>query len=170
MSSLLDLFSQIGLVEVIVILGIGIPSILKFINWCKAIYGKRQSFHDAAYAEGQQAEQQKEAEAALMDELKAKEEKLETQLSELATQVQNLTSKVDLLMESDVQAIKAWLKDEHEKWTHLGWIDNFSLDLVKKRYAIYVKEHGNSWAEDLMQDIDKLNVITPVDIAKLKQQ
>ena len=168
--SFLDMLSQIGITEVIIILGIGIPSILKFINWCKSLYGKRKNFHDTAFAEGQVAEQQKEAEAALVNELKEKQGTLETQLSNLAVQVKNLTDKVDLLMESDVQAIKAWLKDEHEKWTHLGWIDNFSLDLIKKRYAIYVKEHGNSWAEDLMRDIDKLSVITPVDIAKLKQQ
>jgi hypothetical protein len=67
---------------------------------------------------------------------------------------------MNLLIDSDQLETKAWIKEQHEKWTRLKAIDGQSLDLLESRFAIYEKEGGNSWAHRLMDDIRALPLIT----------
>ena len=95
---------------------------------------------------------------------------LESNVAKLTTTSDQLADLLKLLVESDQQNIKAWMKDQHEKWMARGYIDNFSLDLMEKRYAIYKKEHGNSWALDIMTDIRALPIIQVLPIGDMTVQ
>jgi hypothetical protein len=63
-----------------------------------------------------------------------------------------------LLTESDKLNTKAWIKEQHDKWIPLGFIDSQSLDLICARYAIYELEGGNGWAKKMVDEIKALPV------------
>lgn len=66
-----------------------------------------------------------------------------------------------MLVSSDKDAIKSFIVKEHHHFVEIGWIDDFSLDTIEKRYSHYVEEGGNSYVSDLMEDLRKLPNIRP---------
>ena len=88
-----------------------------------------------------------------------------TQLIETLTNKQNATDeylkamseKIDLLIDSDRDAIKSQITREHHRFCYeLEEIDDFSLDCLEKRYKHYADEGGNSFIKGFMQDLRKL--------------
>ena len=61
-----------------------------------------------------------------------------------------------MVIDSDKDAIKAYITEKHHYFTEKGWIDYQSLDVLEKRFKHYTDEGGNSFIEDLMEDIRKL--------------
>jgi hypothetical protein len=62
-----------------------------------------------------------------------------------------------MLIDSDKDDIKAFITREHHYFCYQkGWVDDYSLDCVERRYAHYEQEGGNSFVEDLMKDLRKL--------------
>lgn len=71
--------------------------------------------------------------------------------------VANLTEKVDLLIASDKDAIKSYITEQYHYFVEQrGWIDDFSLDCLEKRFSHYLEENGNSFVESLMNQIRNL--------------
>jgi len=96
----------------------------------------------------------REKQVAIRD--KQMEELRETQICE-GEKVNQLHSDVKLLIDSDKDNIKAWITDKHHYFVMtLGEIDNFSLDCIEKRFQHYIDENGNSFVEDLMEDLRAL--------------
>lgn len=63
---------------------------------------------------------------------------------------------LQLLLQSDRDAIKSFIVKEHHYFIEQGWIDDFSLDTLEKRYACYKEEGGNSYVEDFIKEIREL--------------
>lgn len=64
---------------------------------------------------------------------------------------------VDMLIASDKDDIKAYITKEHHYFCYeKGYIDDYSLDCLERRYGHYKDEGGNSFAEDLMKDVRTL--------------
>lgn len=64
---------------------------------------------------------------------------------------------LDLLMASDRDDIKSWIVQQyHYFYEQKQCIDDFSKDVIEKRYAHYVAENGNSYVKDLMLKIRSL--------------
>ena len=62
-----------------------------------------------------------------------------------------------MLVESDKESIKAYITERHHFFVQeRKWIDYHSMDCLERRFAIYEKEHGNSFVEDLMNDLRQL--------------
>ena len=59
-------------------------------------------------------------------------------------------------MTSDRNDIKSWLVEKHHFFINQGWIDDFSMDTVNRRFSDYVEEGGNSYAESLVNAIRDL--------------
>jgi hypothetical protein len=75
----------------------------------------------------------------------------------LVNLVANLTEKVDLLIASDKDAIKSYITEQYHYFVEQkGWIDDFSLDCLEKRFSHYLEENGNSFVESLMNQIRNL--------------
>lgn len=68
---------------------------------------------------------------------------------------------LQLLIESDKDAIKSFIVKEHHYHLRQGWIDDFSLDTIEKRYGHYKEEGGNSYIGDLIQDLRALPNFPP---------
>ena len=73
------------------------------------------------------------------------------------TFIKTLSAKVDMLTASDKDAIKAFITREHHYFCYQkGWIDDYSLDCLERRYQHYVEEEGNSFVGQLMEEIRAL--------------
>ncbi len=71
--------------------------------------------------------------------------------------LQDLSKKIDMLVESDRDDIKAYITKEHHKFCYdRGWIDDFSLDCLEKRFKHYADEGGNSFICSFMQELRAL--------------
>lgn len=71
----------------------------------------------------------------------------------LDKQQENLT----LLTESDRDDIKGWIVQQyHYFYETKGWIDDFSMDSLEKRYACYQQEGGNSYITGIVKQLRTL--------------
>lgn len=77
------------------------------------------------------------------------------------TKIKNLIDSVQLLIDSDKDAIKAWITKTHHELMRQGWVDDYTLQCIEARYTHYRKEKGNSFVEDLMTEIRALPHLPP---------
>lgn len=68
---------------------------------------------------------------------------------------QNL--RIELLVDSDKDDIKAFITEKYHYFVEVkGWIDDYSLDCLERRFQHYKDENGNSFVADLMSEIKRL--------------
>lgn len=68
-----------------------------------------------------------------------------------------LAKSIDILIQSDKDAIKSYITKEHHYYCYeQKWIDDYTLDCIEKRYVHYQDEGGNSFIEDLMEELREL--------------
>lgn len=70
--------------------------------------------------------------------------------------IQDLNKKIEMLISSDRDSIKAWLTAQHRYFMEKGTIDYYSFDCISKRYAHYKEQGGNTFIDDIMEDINNL--------------
>lgn len=71
--------------------------------------------------------------------------------------LEKIKEKIDTLIESDKDDIKAYITREHHYFCYQkGWIDDFSLDCIEHRYNHYEKEGGNSFIAHFMDQLRAL--------------
>lgn len=52
--------------------------------------------------------------------------------------LQNLATKIDMLIDSDKDDIKSFITEKHHYYCYkVGYIDDFSLDCIEKRFKHY---------------------------------
>ncbi len=80
---------------------------------------------------------------------------------------ENINRQIAMLIESDREAIKAYITEQHHHFVYeVGWIDDYSLDCLEKRYSIYEREEGNSFVLGLMNELRDLPKIPPNEIER----
>ena len=73
-----------------------------------------------------------------------------------------LSKKIDMLINSDKDDIKSYITRQHHYFCYqIGWIDDFSLDCVERRYQHYTDEGGNSFIEGFMNELRALPKQSP---------
>ena len=164
MFDLLQFLSTYPIWSVILIVAAAIIIILKIISWGKSVWAKREQFQKEAYQRGVEKQAQKDAELEARELEKRRIEALEANVKLLTEMQKKQQAQIELLIQSDELTIKAWIKEQHEKWIALQCIDSQSLELLTQRFSIYTKEGGNSWAEKLVDEIKELPVITVIPV------
>lgn len=151
MRTLIELFSNFSFYQIIlfiILLAIVIKELVEFIDWVK-------SRNDKEYEE-----RKTENELARLNEERL--DKLEANMTELTKNVNHITDKVDLLVKSDRDDIKAFITKEHHYFCYnKGWIDDYSLDCLEHRFKHYEEENGNSFIESLMKELRALPKTDP---------
>lgn len=137
-----QLFTSYTIGEIIlflIILAIAIKNLVEFIDWSK----KRTK------------------QAVEKDDRPQKLERItqdhDEQLRQIQKELDSLKHSIDLLIESDRDDIKHSItKDHHYFCYKLGSIDDYSLDCIERKYTHYREQGGNSFIEQLMQDLRDL--------------
>lgn len=164
----MGLIETIGLDTIIIVLVVCIPTLIKFIKSIITFIKDSRKSREELIEEGRQQERAKQQLEDRFENGEARMTALEKEEADAEERICTLEAKVSLLLESDQQAIKTWIKAQHDKWMPKKYIDSYILELLDKRYAIYVKEDGNSWAEDMVKDLRSLTVVYPVSNDEIK--
>ena len=143
MTTLLSSYSITQIILFIVVFSLAIKGVIDFLDWAK---GKMKVAYDKKKTE-------EDSEKTVTERI----DNLESSIKDIADSVSKVTDKVDLLLESDKDAIKAYITREHHYFCYQKeWIDDYSLDCLERRYDHYIEEHGNSFIEQLMNEVRAL--------------
>lgn len=93
---------------------------------------------------------------SLLKQEKELSESIKSFKKENETRFKEIDSKLDLLTQSDKDSIKSWIVEKHHFFIEQGWVDDFNMDAIEKRFTHYEQEGGNSYVHDLMMDLRKL--------------
>ena len=162
---MLELLTKYSIGEIIlfiVVAAVAFKKVADFIDWLHEKITKRDK---------KKIEQQQHEEDAKIreEEMKARVEAMETQMKEVVGVLNDISKKVNILTESDKDAIKAWITREHHYYCYQkGWIDDYSLDCLERRYTHYKEENGNSFISELMNEIRGLPMTPPQDTEEEK--
>ena len=139
MLNLLGHYTLEQIITFIVLLSLAVKGCISFIDWAR----------QRLYLTIDRVEAPKK--------LKNSIENHEEEISKLNQAIDKLTKMVNLLIESDKDDIKAFITREYHYFTYQkGWIDDYSLDCVEKRFEHYKQEGGNSFIESMMQTLRTL--------------
>ena len=146
MKEIIELFTKFSIHEsivFIVLLSLAIKGLIDFSDWAKERLRKH-------FNKQTDEEQRYETLVQQINEMIKNQEEQNKTISIISNQV-------NILLNSDKDDIKAWITEKHHYFCYkLGYIDDFNLDCIEKRFYHYKEEHGNSFVADLMEDIRRL--------------
>lgn len=150
MKDLLNTFSIEQILLFIILLAASIKGVISWIDWVKDKGDK--IFHK----KNEKLTLQKSVEnlTKSQEAMKCDINKCQNQLKDTINEIKQA---IDLLMQSDKDDIKSYITREHHYFCYvLGYIDDYNLDCIERRYKHYEDEGGNSFVSDLMKDIRAL--------------
>lgn len=157
MIELLEHYALSDILTFTIFLALAVKSLISFFDWG---YDRLKKVFDKEYHkidEKEQLEKRLQHGSQVMTTLQMNQQIAEKKLTELS-------KKIDMLIESDKDDIKAYITREHHFFCYQrGWIDDFSLDCLEKRYQHYTQEGGNSFIEKFMDQLRKLPKQQPQD-------
>lgn len=150
---MLDLLQHYSISEIflfIILLALAFKGIVTFFEWLQERIKKAFNIKFGKISEKERMNKRIENGEIFMNELREHQKQNDETL-------QGLSKKIDMLVESDRDDIKAYITKEHHKFCYdKGWIDDFSLDCLEKRFKHYADEGGNSFICGFMQELRAL--------------
>lgn len=155
MIELLQHYSLSDILIFTILLALSIKSLISFFDWgydyIKKIFNIKYSKINQKQALERRLQQEKQA----IDELKQNQQETDKILKDLS-------AKINILISSDRDAIKSYITDKHHYYCYkIGYIDDFSLDCIEKRFKHYSDEGGNSFIENFMKELRALPIQSP---------
>lgn len=147
MEELLARFKLTDIIIMLTLLIVGAEKLIKAIDWLRARFRKSYDEENTLKEEVEDLNKSYEKKEKVVDEGFAK----------VNARIDKICDLVDMLVESDKESIKAYITERHHFFVReRKWIDYHSMDCLERRFAIYEREHGNSFVEDLMNDLRQL--------------
>lgn len=150
---MLNLFTEYEISEIfvfLIILSLAIKEFVTFYDWAKARVSQ-------GYNKDLKEKENKDKVQQEIDDLNTYLEQRKKVINDSYDQINYLTKQVALLIESDKDSIKSYITKEHHFFCYQqGWIDDYSLDCLEKRYSHYTEEGGNSFVKELMKELREL--------------
>ena len=160
MIDLLNTFSIEQILISIALIAMAIKGIVDYIKWVKT---KNKEKFDEGYEKKQKDEilsKYEETNADLQKRMANCYSSIEGKIDELSlninTRMNGMEEQLKILTDSDMHDIKSWIVEKHHHYKNLGWIDDFAMDTIEKRYLDYKKEGGNSYVDTLMEELRQL--------------
>ena len=146
MEELLARFELTDIIIMLALLIVGAEKLIKAIDWLRARFRK-------SYDEENTLKEEVEDLNKFYEEKKVVDEGF----AKVNARIDKICDLVDMLVESDKESIKAYITERHHFFVQeRKWIDYHSMDCLERRFSIYEREHGNSFVEDLMNDLRQL--------------
>lgn len=150
MKTLLENYSLSDILLFLVIFAIALKEGIGFIDWVK---GKLKGYYNEERDKEKKGDNVNKRIARAEDRIND----LSNEMTELKTHMEELAKSLKLLIASDKDSIKAYITKEHHYFCYKQqWIDDYSLDCLEKRFTHYVDEGGNSFIEELMNEVRAL--------------
>lgn len=149
MIQLLTSYSLEQIFVVLVFAAIAFKEIITFLDWGTDKLRKK-------FKKEQQPETISEKLNTVIEEQDKEIFELKTHMQEIQTLIDRLDKNLEMLISSDRDAIKAWITSQHHRFMEKGTIDYYSFDCISKRYEHYKEEGGNTFIDELMEDLNDL--------------
>jgi len=150
MKDLLNTFSIEQILFFIVLIAAAIKGVISWIDWAKEKGDKLFHKKHKELTLQKSVENLTKAQEAMRCDI----DRCQSQLKQTVNEIK---VSIDLLMQSDKDDIKSYITREHHYFCYvLGYIDDYNLDCIERRYKHYEDEGGNSFVSDLMKDIRAL--------------
>ncbi len=150
---MLDLLNKYSFSEILIFLvvfAIALRSIVNFWDW--GVERLKKIFQ----REGRKKEEKEVMERKLDENSDNFKTLFEIQQKQ-NNKIEEVIDKINLLIVSDKDDIKSFITREHHYFCYQkGWIDDYSLDCIERRFQHYTEEGGNSYILDLMTEIRNL--------------
>ena len=95
-----------------------------------------------------------------IDKIREQEETLRQVIKNMQQQkkqLQSITDKIDELLVSDKDSIKSWIVMLYKQYKKdPSGLDSMQMDLLERRFSHYKKEGGNSYIDNLMQELREI--------------
>lgn len=139
MINLLSSYSIIEIITIIVTFALAVKGAISFWDWTKERL--RKMFNKETQHE----------------EVQHKIETLFESQQRLTETIEQIAKKVDLLIASDKDDIKAYITDKHHYYVYnQKWIDDYSFNCITERFNHYEQEGGNSFIHSLVDELKAL--------------
>ena len=139
MVQLLSHYSLDDIILFIVLLALAFKGVFTFLSWAGDLL--KQMVHKA------------ETPQKLEQIIKIQKEEIDG----MKECLNKLNDSVHLLINSDKDAIKAYITRQHHYFVYeRKWIDDYSLDCIERRFVHYQQEGGNTFIQELMQELRAL--------------
>lgn len=161
-----DLLANYSLSEIaffLVIVVVAIKELIQLIDWFKA---RLKQVYDKDYA-AQEEHEKLENEIEDLNKFYGEKQVVDEGFAKFEKAFEKVNTQIEMLIESDKEDIKAFITSQHHHFVYdKGWVDDYSMECLEKRFAIYEREHGNSFVEGLMNEIRALPKRPPADIER----
>jgi hypothetical protein len=155
MKELVETYSIQDFLLFLITFALGVKGLISFYDW--GYERLKKMFNKETGKEQKISSIQNE-----MDKYKKSCEVLEKEQEQLKNNLKDLNGKLDLLIASDKDEIKSFITREHHYFCYQKkWIDDYSMDCIEKRFEHYRAEKGNSFIEELMNELRELPKKSP---------
>ena len=143
-----------------IFLALAVKSLISFFDWAYSSIKKVFNKEYSQINEKEELERRLQHGSEMMTALKNNQDMTDKVLNDLS-------AKIDMLIDSDKDDIKSYITREHHYFCYQKeWIDDFSLDCIERRYQHYTDEGGNSFIEGFMNELRALPKQPPQDNKK----
>jgi len=164
MNELIAFFRAYSFSEIITFFLFGIVASISLVKIYQEVKGFFESFSKKRIAEKDREDEIKNRFEKIeqeMIELRVTAETADTRAAEEVDKMRDLmdflSDKIEILIDSDKDSIKAYLTDKHHYYYYdKGWIDDYNLDCIERRYIHYKKSGGNSFIDQIMNELRQL--------------
>lgn len=165
---MIELLSALTVEQLLIyltLIAIAFKACIDFFFWCKELYQKKFDKDHGKLNKEELLEQHyencKNQYAESSEKYNSLEEKIDALTDIINKRVSGIEAQLVRLTESDMHSAKGWIVEKHHALMKQGWVDDFTMDTLEKRYADYIAENGNSYVGGLMSELRKLPHFPP---------
>lgn len=164
MITLLQQYSLSDILIFLILFALSVKSLITFFDWAysriKIIFSKEFLELNAK----EELQQRLHHGSQIMNSLQQRQQQTDKIL-------ENLSKKIDMLIDSDKDSIKLSITKQHHYFCYqVGWIDDFSLDCLERRFQHYREEGGNSFIQNFMEQLHALPKGPPQELLKQEKK
>jgi len=165
MLELLSAFSVDQIIVYTIMLIFAIKGGVDLFLWAKDLYQKKFNKDHAKLNKQEVLEQHyancKKQHIESIQRYETLSSKIDLLTETMSTKVDKIEAQLKQLTDSDMHDIKGWIVEKHHKLMKQGWVDDFTMDTLEKRYSDYTLEGGNSYISGLMNELRALPHFPP---------
>lgn len=134
----------------VVLIAFAIKGFIGYMDWM-------QNEMDVVISKRKKAEKKEESIQEQINKNRRENQELKENQQKMMELINELTKKIEMLIDSDKDDIKSFLTREHHYFCYQqGWIDDYSLECCERRFEHYRAEDGNSYIESFMKEMRAL--------------
>lgn len=160
MLKLFETYSFSQILVFTIMLSVAVKGVTDFVEWIKDKYEKKFNKDHLALNKEEELKRSYEVGQKHYEEILGYNRRLETKMDIIAKtmreKIEKIESQLTQLTESDMHDIKGWIVEKHHHLIKKGWVDDFTMDTLERRYSDYIAEDGNSYVAGLMAELRAL--------------